>query len=135
MKIKISLTKNELNQIANKLNSNILESYNDPRVYLYEMFNSIDIDTLVETLMYIENKETENIEVKHKGVLSLPKDKKFYEVPLKHYIDLAKRIGKSKVMNALNNLVRWNKNKNPELSSKAKNVVDRLKDNSDWKNI
>lgn len=79
--------------------------------------------------------DTENIKVKHPGLLDIPSGKNFWEVPLSHYIDLAKKKGKSAVMHGLLNLDRWNKDKHPEISSKAKAIIDKLEKNSDWKGI
>jgi hypothetical protein len=83
----------------------------------------------------ITEKDTKKIKVKNPGILGIPSGKHFYSVPLKHYIDLAKSKGKGPVMKALNNLVRWNKNDDPGLSSKAKAIVDKLKDNPQWEKI
>lgn len=83
----------------------------------------------------ITEQDTKKIKVKNPGILSIPDGKHFYSVPLKHYIDLAKSKGKGPVMKALNNLVRWNKNDDPELSSKAKSIVDKLKDNPQWEKV
>jgi len=83
----------------------------------------------------LEDATTKNIAPVHKNVLNLPKGKHFWNVSLSHYINLAKKIGKAEVMRALNNLVRWNENKKPDISAKAKKIVNSLKNSKEWKNI
>ena len=70
--------------------------------------------------------ETE-IEVKHEGILEIPEDKKFWQLPLKHYKNLVEKKGYQKIIRALTNLEVWNKNDNPEISQKASNIADKLK--------
>lgn len=69
----------------------------------------------------------ENVEVKHSGILEIPEDKKFWQLPLKHYIDLVNKKGYGKIIRALTNLEVWNKNDNPEISQKASNIANKLK--------
>jgi len=78
---------------------------------------------------------TGNIAPIHKGILKIPSDKQFWEMPMKHYINLGRKIGKVKVMRALNNLVRWNKNKHPGISAKAKHMVKKLEASGTWQDI
>lgn len=78
---------------------------------------------------------TTDIKVKHPDILEIPEDKNFYDMPLSHYISLAKRIGKSAVMKALLNQERWNKNDDPDISKKARKIIDSLMSNSEWKDI
>ena len=85
--------------------------------------------------VYLALADVEKIKVKHEGVLEIPKGKSFSTVGLKHYINLAKKKGKPAVMRGLLNLERWNKNKNPKLSEKARSIINRLKENSEWKKI
>ena len=70
--------------------------------------------------------ETE-IEVKHEGILEIPEDKKFWQMPLKHYKNLVQKKGYAKIIRALTNLEVWNKNDNPDISKKASNIADKLK--------
>lgn len=78
---------------------------------------------------------TGNIAPIHKGILQIPSDKQFWEMPMKHYINLGRKIGKAKVMRALNNLVRWNENKHPNISAKARHMVKKLEASKVWQNI
>ena len=70
--------------------------------------------------------ETE-IQVKHEGILEIPEDKKFWQMPLKHYKNLVQKKGYAKIIRALTNLEVWNKNDNPDISKKASNIADKLK--------
>jgi len=79
--------------------------------------------------------QTDTIKVEHPGILGIPPDKYFWQLPLKHYISLAKKKGKSAIMKALLNLERWNKNRNPRISKEARAIIDKLKRDSEWKNI
>jgi len=85
--------------------------------------------------LIIEAGDTEDIKVKHPGILDIPAGKKFYQMPLKHYIDLARRKGKAAIMRGLSNLARWNKSKAPDLASKARDIIDKLKGNGEWEAI
>jgi len=82
-----------------------------------------------------EETDTSKIKAKNPGILEVPSDKHFYQMPLSHYINLAKRIGKPAVMRALLNLERWNKNRAPEISKKAREIIDRLSNNKEWQNL
>lgn len=66
------------------------------------------------------------IEVKHEGVLEVPEGKNVDDLPIYHFVDLAKKKGLSTVTRALNNLQVWNKNKNPELSKWAVDMIDKV---------
>jgi len=76
--------------------------------------------------------QTTKIKTEHPGILEVPEGKHFYQLPLKHYIDLAKKKGKPAIMRALLNLERWNKNRDPETSKKARELIDKLKKNKEW---
>lgn len=84
---------------------------------------------------FYEDTTTQNISVSHPGLLQVPAGKKVWNLPLKHFIGLAKKKGKSAVMKGLLNLERWNKNKNPEISKKVRDIIDRLKNNKEWQEI
>ena len=71
-------------------------------------------------------KEAVEIEVKNTGVLEVPEDKNVDELPIKHFVALAKKKGLSKVTKALNNLQVWNKNKDPKLSKWAGDMIDKV---------
>lgn len=79
--------------------------------------------------------EQVKVKVKNPGILEVPDDKNFYDLPQKHFIGLAKKKGKAAIAAALNNLVRFNVNKNPEISKKAKDLITKLTDNPLWINI
>ena len=68
-----------------------------------------------------------NIDVKNKGILEVPKDKKVDELPLKHFEDLVDKKGYDKIIKALNNLQVWNKNDDKELSKWAEDTMEALK--------
>jgi hypothetical protein len=82
-----------------------------------------------------EEEDTKDIKVSHPGVLDIPDGKNFWEMPLSHFIGLGKSKGKAEIMKALCNLERWNKEKNPEESKKARIIIDKLKDNDEWENL
>lgn len=67
------------------------------------------------------------IPTENTGILEVPKDKKVYELPQKHFIDLIERKGYAPIIRALTNLEVWNKNSNPELSSWASDMADKMK--------
>ena len=79
--------------------------------------------------------DTENIKVKNEGVLEIPEGKSFSDMPISHFISLAKKLGKGEVSRAINNIARWNENKSPETSKKAKSLMDSLKNNKEWEDI
>jgi hypothetical protein len=65
-------------------------------------------------------------EVTHPGVLEVPDGKDVQSLPLAHFVGLAKTKGEGAVSKALMNLYRWNKTKNPGLSSWAKSMQEKL---------
>jgi hypothetical protein len=69
---------------------------------------------------------TEDIKAEHEGVLSVPSDKKVTELGVEHFVERAKKVGRGKVVKALMNLYRWNKNNNQELSSWAKDMQEKV---------
>lgn len=84
------------------------------------------ISRLIESLKE-STKEDVKIKVKHSDLLEIPEGRKFWNMPFKHYTSLVERKGYSKVIRALNNISVWNKNDNPEISTKAENLMDKLK--------
>ena len=66
------------------------------------------------------------IEVKHEGILEVPEGKNVDDLPVSHFVNLAKKKGLSKITKALNNLQVWNKKKNPSLSKWAGNMIDKV---------
>jgi hypothetical protein len=75
------------------------------------------------------------IKAKNPGILEVPEDKDFYQMPLNHYINLAKRKGAAAIMRALLNLERWNKNRAPKVSKQARDIINKLKGNSQWQAV
>ena len=72
-------------------------------------------------------KRRPKIEIKHPEVLEIPENKKFWQMPLKHFIALAKKKGYAPIARALTNLEVWNRKKHPEIAERAKNIRLRLK--------
>lgn len=83
----------------------------------------------------VTEQDTRSIKVEHPGILEVPVGKKFWQLPLKHFIDLAKKKGKAAVARAINNLRRWNKNRAPDIAKKAEELMNRLKANPQWQAI
>jgi hypothetical protein len=84
---------------------------------------------LKEVLDNIMNEQdTQDIKVKHSGILDIPENKNFWDMPIKHFNDLMSKKGRAAIMRALTNLERWNKNKNPEISKKARKIIDAVKE-------
>jgi hypothetical protein len=71
--------------------------------------------------------ETTSIKVKNPGILEVPKDKGFGDLPLSHYTALEEKKGRGAVMRALLNLERWNSNNHPSTSAKARAIINALK--------
>ena len=86
-------------------------------------------DTTLESVCSRKRKLREQdveIEVKHEGILEVPEGKNVEDLPIKHFVDLAKKKGLSKITKALNNLQVWNKKKNPSLSKWAGDMIDKV---------
>jgi len=83
----------------------------------------------------IKEQDTRSIKVEHPGILEVPAGKKFWQLPLKHYINLAKKKGRAAIARAINNLRRWNKNRAPDIAKKAEELMNRLKANPQWQAI
>jgi len=92
-------------------------------------------DLLEKTLDVLVEQDTEKIKVEHPGILEIPKTKKFWDMPLRHYLSLGNKKGKGAVMKALLNLERWNKKEEPKVSKAARNIIDHLKINKEWEDI
>jgi hypothetical protein len=54
---------------------------------------------------------------------------------VKHFIEVAGTYGKQEVQNAIVKTERGNVTTNPEVSKKAKNVMDKLENSKDWNDI
>lgn len=74
-----------------------------------------------------EAKKSVKIDVENPGVLEVPEDKKFWQLPLSHFEKLVDKKGYAKIIRALTNLEVWNKNDDPDISKKASDIADKLK--------
>ena len=81
---------------------------------------------LSELKQFINEKETEKIKVKNPGMLEVPEGKDVETLGADHFKNLIKKKGWNEISKALMNLVRWNKNENPKLSSWADNMQEKL---------
>lgn len=52
-----------------------------------------------------------------------------------HYITMAKKVGRSSVMRDLLNQERWNRNSDPPASRKAREILDSLSENIEWRGL
>lgn len=96
-----------------------------------EDYSSIYSDSKLDRL--IEDAGTSNITVKNPGVSELPDgawDDWSVEKLVNHFHALAGKEGKQEVARIVNNIERWNENKNPSLSNKARSVMEKL--HSKW---
>jgi len=82
---------------------------------------------LMKVLLESSNKPTTKITVKHPGELEIPEGKNFWNMPLKHYVNLCKKNGYINIVKALTNLERWNKKKHPNIAAKASKIIESLK--------
>lgn len=84
------------------------------------------IKNIIENLKIDEEKKVK-IKVKHPGVLEIPEDKNFWQMPQKHFVDLVDKKGYAKISKALTNLVTWNKEDDPSIAAKAEAIHNKLK--------
>jgi len=93
-----------------------------------------------------KEKAPSDIKVEHEGVLeSAFPEGDLFKAQASHMVTLARRIGKGPVMKMLNNLVRWNKNREGDdpktkqsykaVSEKAAKIVEQLKKSKKWAEI
>lgn len=75
--------------------------------------------------------DTTNIQAKNPGIADLPENA-WNEWSIgklvDHFSSLSNKEGKQEVSRIVNNIARWNENKDPELSDKAKSVMAKLHD-------
>lgn len=62
--------------------------------------------------------------VKHPGILEVPEGKDVEDLPVSHFVALAKKKGRGAIVRALMNLHRWNKKRDPKLSAWAKKTQE-----------
>lgn len=67
-------------------------------------------------------------QIKNPGILEVPEDKSVDQLPVSHFKKLIDKNGRDKIITALTNLERWNKNQNPKLSKWATRMKFQLKD-------
>jgi len=67
-------------------------------------------------------KKKVTVTVKHPGILEVPKGKNFWQLPFKHFTDIAKKYGYTPVIKALTNIEVWNRKKHPDIEEKAKKI-------------
>jgi hypothetical protein len=85
------------------------------------------LENLKENRILTEaSKPKVKIEVEHEGVLEVPEGKNVEDMPLAHFVDLAKRKGFAKISRALINLKVWNREKNKPLSSWADDMQEKV---------
>lgn len=61
------------------------------------------------------------------GVLGVPTGRSIRQLPTRHFVKRAKKVGWAKVSKALTNLRRWNKNKNPKLVRWAEKMQNKVR--------
>lgn len=95
-------------------------------------------DKFMADMRGVVAQDPKKIKIKHPGILDVPenfmKEKGVGEI-VRRMITRAKDAGKGPIMRALNNLVRWNKDREPAFSKKMKSVVENLKKNKEWEAI
>ena len=69
---------------------------------------------------------------KNKDLFELPDDKKFWDMPIEHYVKLVKKKGRVPIEGALLNLRIFNANNNPDISQKAEDIRLALKKEFKW---
>lgn len=77
----------------------------------------------------LKEEDVKDIKVEHPGVLEVPEGKDVKDLGEGHFKSLIKKKGWNEISKALMNLVRWNKSKEPSLSSWAHGMQKKL---SDW---
>lgn len=64
--------------------------------------------------------------IKNPGLLEVPDGKKVTDMPVSHFVALAKTKGKDKIIRGLLNLYSWNIKKNKTLSDWAKDMKEKV---------
>ena len=72
-----------------------------------------------------KTKSKVRIPVKTPGILEVPEGKKVWNLPINHFVALAKRKGRAKISRALTNLKVWNKNKRTPEAKKIRDKVNK----------
>ena len=84
---------------------------------------------LNELEFYITEKDEKKLKIKvvNKGLLEIPQGEKFYNLPLSHYIEIAKKKGYQSVSRALTLLMVFNRKKSKSTSDKALELLNQLR--------
>ena len=85
----------------------------------------MNLNKFIDTVLNEE--DTSEIKVEHPDILELPEGG-FMKSGVEHYKKLVEKKGQAPVMRALLNLERWNKEKNPEIASHARKIIDAIKE-------
>lgn len=113
------------NDIVFKSGKNVFTGGNVSDKKVSEFINSHIKGIREESYKKLHEQDVE-IEVKHKGILEVPEGKNVDDLPVSHFVNLAKKKGLSKITKALNNLQVWNKNDDPKLSKWAGDMIDKV---------
>jgi hypothetical protein len=84
---------------------------------------------IIEKIERYLSEGTEDIKAEHEGLLQVPPGKKVTDLGADHFIALAQKIGRAKVIHGLMNLYRWNKGKEGnkgELADWAKSMQEKV---------
>ena len=75
--------------------------------------------------------QSPKVQVKNPGILEIPKGKTVTDLPIKHFVGLAKSKGAAAIQRALSNLIRWmgpgSKNPNPKVVEHAKKAREAIR--------
>jgi len=78
---------------------------------------------------------TKDIKAKNPGIMEMPEgawDRWSVKKLVAHFTTMGKKKGKPETARAIMNIERWNKNRDPALSAKARSVMNVLKKSSGW---
>ena len=74
----------------------------------------------MDYIMIIGAKDWKGIKIKHPGILEVPEGKNVWQLKKKDVIRLAKKRSRGAISRALNNLLRWNKNKRTKSANRIR---------------
>jgi hypothetical protein len=74
-----------------------------------------------------KGKDWSQAQVTHPGILEVPAGKSITDLKLKHFLKLVQKKGYNAIRLALQNLERWNKNRDPKLSKWARKMLNDLR--------
>jgi hypothetical protein len=76
----------------------------------------------------INEEDVEDIDVENPDLLEVPEGKDVSDLPESHFRGLVEKKGYEEILRGLQNLRRWNKNRDKKLSNWADSMMDKLKD-------